>query len=83
MTLRQYIKRHSKEILLLLLGVSLYFIGLWQLDLLCAPYVWSDKQVREILPFWYMYNTEAYVMFYGWIFLGTVLMLLSLWIWED
>jgi len=78
----QKIKKHTKEIVLLLLGLSLFWIGLWQLDLLCAPYVWADKKVIEVLPFWYMLNTEAYVMFCAWIMIGLMLVIVAFWLWD-
>lgn len=71
----------------LLIGLTLFMFGCWQLDLLSAPYVWSDRQWREVLPFWHMWSTEAYVMFFTWIVAGlavaVVTVFASLWFWDD
>ena len=83
MKLIPLIKRNTSQIGLLIFGIALLLVGLWQLDLMCAPYIWDDRRVVEILPFWYMYNTEAYVMFYGWIFIGLALIVIGLWMWEE
>ena len=82
-TVIKFVKKYTWQITCLLLGLALFFIGLWQIDLICAPYVWSDKKVIEVLPFWYMYNTEAYVMFFAWIMAGVFLIVLALWFWEE
>jgi len=83
MRVKELIKKYTWQLAAILAGLSLFFFGLWQLDLLCAPYIWSDKKVIEILPFWYMLNTEAYVMFYAWILVGVFLIAVGLWLWED
>jgi len=83
MNFKALIKKHTAELAVILTGLSLFFFGLWQLDLLCAPYIWADKKVIEILPFWYMLNTNAYVMFFIWIQLGLLLIGIGFWFWED
>ena len=77
------LKKHTRELAMLLLGVAIFFVGLWQLDLIAARYVWENKEIIEVLPFWYMYNTEAYVLFFSFIFVGYVLTVVGLWLWED
>jgi hypothetical protein len=56
-------------------SIFLTFIGWWQLDLISFPEVWGDVHIAEILPFWFMKNTDAYVMFFGWIFVGYAILL--------
>jgi len=50
MSIKKYVKERTWQIACLLLGLALFFIGLWQLDLLCAPYIWRDKKVIEVYP---------------------------------
>lgn len=73
-------------------SVFLSYIGIWQFDLQCFPSVWGLSQyyyngpipvdvngkpiIAEILPFWHMPITYAYVMFCGWIFAGYTLLLM-------
>jgi len=83
MGIKAFIKKHTRELAAVLSGLALFFFGLWQIDLLCAPYIWNDKKVIEILPFWYMLNTEAYVMFFSWIQIGLLLVGIGLWFWEN
>lgn len=64
------------ETLALVASVFLTFIGWWQLDLVSFPEVWGHPHIAEILPFWFMKNTDAYVMFFGWIFLGYAIILM-------
>lgn len=63
--------------LLAIIARPIFWIGLWQLDLQCFPGIWANGGDAEILPFWHMPKTYAYVMFYGWIFFGYALLELS------
>jgi len=83
MAIKAFIKKHTWELAAILSGLALFFFGLWQVDLLSAPYIWNDRKVIEVLPFWYMLNTEAYVMFFSWIQIGVLLIGIGLWFWED
>jgi len=80
--IKRFLKKYTFQIAGLLLGLSLFWIGLWQIDLICAPYIWQDKKIIEVLPFWYMYNTEAYVMFFSWVMIGLFLIIVALWYWD-
>lgn len=93
---------HKKNIMLvtlgLVLGLTLFFFGCWQLDLIAAPHIdWSGvgTQTREILRVdilghtirWLMSDASAYVMFFTWIIIGAfipvVTIFVALWYWED
>jgi len=76
--IREVISRNRILIFTLILGVFLFTVGLWQMDIIAAECLWKHKEWREILPFWYMWNTDAYVMFIGWIFVGYFLTAISL-----
>ena len=85
MRVRAYVKRHSRELLAFALGMALFLIGAWQLDLIAAEKIdWTRSgPKREILPFWYMYDADAYVMFFAWIMIGVAIMCVTLWLWEE
>ena len=76
--IRKVISKNKILIFTLILGVFLYTVGLWQMDLIVAECLWKHKQWREILPFWYMWNTDAYVLFVSWIFIGYFITCISL-----
>ena len=48
------------------------------MDLIAAECLWKHKHWREILPFWYMWSTDAYVLFVSWIFIGYFVTCISL-----
>ena len=78
MKIKEVISKNRMLIFTLILGVFLFVVGLWQMDIIAAECLWKNKHWREILPFWYMWSTEAYVMFIGWIFVGYFLTSISL-----
>ena len=80
----KYARKYSLNLFGMLLGLSLIFIALWQIDLICAQHLdWSRATPkREILPGWFMHDADAYVMFFGWIFAGLVLLIAALWFWD-
>ena len=76
--IREVISKNKILIFTLILGVFLYTVGLWQMDLIAAECLWKHKHWREILPFWYMWSTDAYVLFVSWIFIGYFVTCISL-----
>jgi len=66
-------------------AITVIIVALWQLDLLCAPRFDWTRQIpkREILPFWWMHEADAYVMFLAWIGVGVALLFAALWFWGD
>jgi hypothetical protein len=49
---------------------ALFWAGLWQLDLICAPLVWQLDEVF-LLPFNLPIHVQyAYCLFYAWIILS-------------
>ena len=65
------------------LATALFYVCQWQIDLWVAPYLWNDPHVIEVLPFWYMLNTEAYVLFFILLNVAYWIGMVSLWFWED
>ncbi len=76
--IRKVVSKNKILIFTLILGVFLYTVGLWQMDLIAAECLWKHKHWREILPFWYMWSTDAYVLFVSWIFIGYFITCISL-----
>ncbi|MCJ7559160.1 hypothetical protein MUO79_00900 [Candidatus Bathyarchaeota archaeon] len=66
-------------------GVSLFFGGCWQLDLLAAQAFWSldvfvrDKDKPFLLPFNVPISKQvAYCLFFSWIVVGLFMVILAL-----
>jgi hypothetical protein len=82
---------HKKNVIViiagLLTGLALLLFACWQQDLQLSPNEWQHQYMRELLPFWFMWNTKSYVMWYGFIFGGffiaVVSCMLALWYWTD
>lgn len=64
-------------------GISLFFVGLWQLDLVSSPLVWSQPNYpREVLPGIFLPNQTFYVMCFAAIMISMVIIVVSLWFWD-
>jgi hypothetical protein len=77
------LKKHSLNIFALIVGLLVFGVGFWQIDLISAPLLWEHKFLLDLpFPLPDLYNTTAYVMFSYWVFIGLAVIILSLWFWE-
>jgi len=79
-----YIKKHLKNISLLIFGFFLFTLSCWQLDILCAPIIWSlPNIVLEIFPYVYMTMQHFYCLCFIGLFCSLPLIFIALWYWSD
>jgi len=77
-------RKYSKNVALLLLGFFLFILSCWQLDILCAPIIWSlPNVVLEPFPFIHMTMQHFYCLCFMGLFASLPLMLITIWYWDN
>jgi len=77
-------RKHLKNVVLLSLGIFLFVLSVWQLDILCAPIIWSLPNVTlEPFPFVFMTMQHFYCLCIIGLFGSIPLIFISLWFWEE
>lgn len=74
------------HILLLVVGICVFMVGCWQLDLVVAPLLWGVEcelcginYVREVLPWIHLPNQTFYVICYGALAFGIFTTVCAVW----
>ena len=77
-------RKHLKNIILLIFGFFLFTLSIWQLDILCAPIIWSLPNITlEPFPLIYMTMQHFYCLCLMGLFASLPLIFLALWYWDD
>jgi len=76
-------RKHTWNVLGIALSVFVFAVGLWQLDLLCAPLIW-----RQDFIFYWPFNLAwsaqlSYCLMHAMIMGGLAGVFLALWLWTD
>lgn len=76
-------RKHWSNLMVIAIGLFMQFLALWQLDWQVARWEWEHQYLRELLPFWYMWNTWAYVMWFGILMAVPFVLIVALWYWNE
>ena len=87
MELKRLILEHKKNVIGVIVGLSIFLLAVGQLDLLCAPYVWANIHYREVFGLfgwkWMMFSGDFYNLMMWMLGLGLIIFGFSLWAWEE
>ena len=90
----QKVKSNWKQKLLFLIGITVFFFGLWQIDLIASGPVWcngwvNNDYVNQPFEFGRLGPTKltttmgaAYCLCQGMLVIGLMMTVLATWLWE-